>query len=226
MPRYAIYYAPEPGPLADFTAAWLGWNPAEGYTPGRPAIEGLPRAIDLITDAARKYGFHGTLKAPFRMATGCTQGALHAACTEMTAQMPPVLLDRVSLQTLGGFLALVPDGDTFALSYLAEQIVLALDMFRAPLTQAEIAKRRPESLTPRQRELLANYGYPYVLEQFQFHLTLTGSLSDRDLAATKAALTPHLMPLVPQPFIIRDLCLCAEGDDGLFRILHRYALTG
>lgn len=226
MVRYAVYYAPEPGALAGFTAAWLGWDPAQGRVPDGVTIDGLPGDIESITAAARKYGFHGTIKAPFCLQVGCTEGALQVACTELAASLAPVRLDGLSLHALGGFLALVPDGDATALSHLADQIVLGLEAFRAPLTPADIAKRRPETLTPRQRDLLATYGYPYVRDEFQFHLTLTGALSASDLAATKAALAPHLIPLLPRPFVIRDLCLCAEGTDGLFRILHRYALTG
>ena len=226
MPRYAIYYAPEAGPFADFSAAWLGWDAARGLAPPCLAIAGLPATAESITAQARRYGFHGTIKAPFRLHSGGTEGALHAACREMAQSLAPVALTGLSLHALSGFLALVPTGTTTALSRLAEQVMLALETFRAPLTAPEIASRRPESLTPRQRDLLDRYGYPYVLEEFQFHLTLTGALSHSDLAATKAALAPHLMPLLPRPFIIRDLCLCGEAEDGLFRILHRYALTG
>lgn len=226
MQRYAIYYAPDTGPLADFTAAWLGWDLARGQASPHPVIDGLPGDPATLTEAARKYGFHGTIKAPFRLHKGGTEGALNAACTALAAGLAPVRMDGLSLQALDGFLALMAEGDAHLLQRMASEVVLALEAFRAPLTAAEIARRRPESLTPRQRDLLARYGYPYVLEEFQFHLTLTGALSDSDLAATRAALTPHLTPLMPSPFVIRDLCLCAEGDDGMFRLLHRYALTG
>lgn len=226
MQRYAVYYAPEAGPLADFTAGWLGWDMAQGVEPPRRAIPGLPGDAESLTADARKYGFHGTIKAPFRLHGGCTEGALRGACAQMARSLAPVALQGLSLQALGGFLALVPAGNTPALSRLAKQVVLALETFRAPLTPAEITRRRPDSLTSHQRDLLTRYGYPYVLEEFQFHLTLTGALPARDLDATRAALAPHLLPLLPEPFLIRDLCLCGEGEDGLFRILHRYVLTG
>lgn len=226
MQRYAIYYAPNSGPFADFTAGWLGWDLARGIVPPRALVQGLPADAALLTEPARKYGFHGTLKAPFRMHEGRTEGDLHAACFALAQALGRVRLDGLMLQEIGGFLALIPKGETSALIQLASEVVVSLDSFRAPLSEAEISKRRPEALTSRQRDLLGRYGYPYVLEEFQFHLTLTGALSAGDLAATKTALTPHLAPLLPQPFILNDLCLCGEGDDGLFRILHRYALTG
>jgi putative phosphonate metabolism protein len=226
MKRYAVYYAPPPGPFADFTAGWLGWDVAHWLAPARPVVDGLPDDPEMLTEAARKYGFHGTIKAPFRLHGGCTGGVLQVACEKLAKTLAPVQLDGLSLQALGGFLALIPTGETAPLSALAAAVVQGLDAFRAPLTDAEIAKRRPENLTPRQRHYLSTYGYPYVLEEFQFHLTLTGSLSAADLAKTKAALAPHLLPLLPKPFIINYLCLCGEGDDGMFRILHRYTLTG
>lgn len=226
MQRYAVYYLPDAGPFADFTARWLGWDVACGAVTPPVAVAGLPDNAATLTAAARKYGFHGTIKAPFRLRNDCTEGALKVACAEIAASLPAVQMDGLVMQALGDFLALVPSGNTTTLSWLAESVVLALETFRAPLTPAEITRRRPETLTPRQRDLLTAYGYPYVLEQFQFHLTLTGALAAADLAATRLALAPQLLPLLPQPFVIRDLCLCAEGDDGLFRLLHRYALTG
>jgi putative phosphonate metabolism protein len=226
MKRYAVYYTPPPGLFADFTASWLGWDAAHGLAPARPKVDGLPGDLEILTEAARKYGFHGTIKAPFRLHGGCTGGVLQVACEKLAKTLAPVQLDGLSLAGLDRFLALVPTGETASLSALATAVVQGLDVFRAPLTEPEIAKRRPDRLTPRQRDYLSTYGYPYVLEEFQFHLTLTGALSAPDLAKTKAALTPHLMPLLPKPFIINDLCLCGEGDDGMFRVLHRYALTG
>lgn len=226
MQRYAIYVLPEAGPFADFTAQWLGWDVARGLIPARMAIEGLPGDAIKLTEGARRYGFHATIKAPFRLQDGCTEGALNATCKELAVSLAPISLEGLSLQALDGFLALIPFGETAGLLRMAEQIVLALEMFRAPLTADEIARRHPERLTQRQRELLANFGYPHVFEQFQFHMTLTGALSTSDLVITRSALAPHLNPLLPQPYVIRDLCLCGESEDGMFRLLHRYPLTG
>jgi Protein of unknown function (DUF1045) len=94
------------------------------------------------------------------------------------------------------------------------------------LTPAEIARRRPETLTPRQRALLDVWGYPYVMEEFQFHLTLTGPLSAADLATTAEALAPHLLPILPRPFALQEFCLCGEDDGGMFHIIRRYAFSG
>lgn len=221
--RFAVYYAPEAGPFADATAQWLGWDPVTGTEMAQPEL-----GVDLaaLTADPRKYGFHGTIKPPFRLADGVDAATLGTAVAALARSLSPVQMPGLQFLSLAGFLALVPTGDTAALSALAATVVTVLDPLRAPLTAAERARRRPDRLTPRQCDLLDHYGYPYVLEEFQFHLTLTGALPACDLAATRAALAPHLLPLLPEPFLIRDLCLCGEGEDGLFRILHRYVLTG
>ena len=92
--------------------------------------------------------------------------------------------------------------------------------------EAEIARRRPERLTPRQRALLDSYGYPFVMEEFRFHLTLTGPLDPWEIAPTESAIAAHFGATIPQPFQIKTLCLFGEAQDGTFHLLHRYALTG
>ena len=66
--RYAVYYAPPADdPLAVFGAGWLGWNAVEGALAQHPEIAALPAPVERITATPRKYGFHGTLKPPFRL---------------------------------------------------------------------------------------------------------------------------------------------------------------
>lgn len=222
--RFAIYYAPRPSALAEATAAWLGWDCQAGKPCG-PA-RGMPAFPAEVTLAPRKYGFHGTLKAPFRLAPGESRARLSDAVANLAARLPPVVLPGMSLRQIGGFLALTPDGEDATLSTLAARVVMDLEPFRAPLTTAEIAKRRPERLTQGQRAHLARWGYPYVLDAFQFHLTLTGDLPPDQARSVAKALTAWLEPLVPRPFAIEDLCLFGEAGDGQFHLLSRHALTG
>jgi len=224
--RYAIYWAPEAGQLADLTAAWLGWDAAAGRHLPHPQLVGLPRTAAELTETPRKYGFHGTIKPPFRLAPGRTAEGLHRAAADLCAALPPVTLAGLSLHRLGGFVALTPEGDQGDLAGLAARVVEGLDAFRAPPDAAEIARRRPERLTDRQRGHLARWGYPYVMEDFRFHLTLTGDLPDADAARVAAVLDPLLRPVLPRPFRVGSLCLFGQGEDGMFRLLHRYALSG
>lgn len=226
MQRYAIYYAPAPGDFADVTAAWLGWDAAGGRTVAHPQVAGLPAPVAVLTETPRKYGFHGTIKPPFHLADGTDADGLHDAVAALAARLAPVVLPGLQLVDLHGFVALTPLGDTGALAALAAEVVMTLDRFRAPPSPQEIARRRPDRMTERQRALLTQWGYPYVMDQFQFHLTLTGSLTAADSAATLQALRPLIGPLMPQPFVLADLALFGQGHDGMFRVLHRYPLMG
>lgn len=224
--RYAVYWAPAPGPLADFTAGWLGWDPAAGRAVAHPDLPGLPLPVAELTETPRKYGFHGTLKAPFRLAEGMTVEEPDAAAARLAARTAPVLLDGMRTARIGTFLALVPEGDATALNALAATLVAELDEFRAPLTAADLARRKADSLPPRQRELLERWGYPHVMEDFRFHLTLTGAFDADLLDALRERIDPLLVPLLPRPFAIDAVCLFGEAADGRFHLLHRYTLSG
>lgn len=224
--RFAIYYAPERGQLSRFTSEWLGWCPLAGMAKPHPEVLGLPMPVEEITATPRKYGFHGTIKPPFRLIEGTSREALEDAVAALAARIAPVRMDGLQLSQIGGFLALTPEGNTCELTALAAAVVEGLDSFRAPAPEAELERRRTAGLSKRQEALLLRWGYPYVMEEFRFHLTLTGKLSEEDARRTAAALDPVLTPLLPRPFEVKDLCLFGEAADGMFHQIHRYALTG
>ncbi|SFE37465.1 DUF1045 domain-containing protein [Roseivivax sediminis] len=224
--RYALYHAPETGAFADTLSRWLGWDSAAAAPRDHPDVPGLPRPVAEITARPRKYGVHATLKPPFRLAEGSTPEALAAEVEALAAERAPVRLPGLRLARIGPFLALVPDGETAALDALAGACVRDLDRHRALLTDEELARRRAGRLSDRQEALLAEFGYPYVMEEFRFHITLTGPLPPEELAATEAALGAWFAPLLPAPYRIASLCLFGEAPDGMFHLVHRYALTG
>ena len=96
----------------------------------------------------------------------------------------------------------------------------------APQVSAEIARRRPDTLTSRQRELLAIYGYPYVIDEFRFHLTLTGAMTPDDHAVVAPVAKAYFADVVPQPFLVGDICMMGEDAAGRFHVLTRCALSG
>ncbi|MEI4469923.1 DUF1045 domain-containing protein [Frigidibacter sp. MR17.24] len=223
--RYAVYWAPPAGDLADFTARWLGWDAAAGRERAHPALPGLPQPVAELTDTPRKYGFHGTLKPPFRLVDGADPARLCAAVERLAAGLAPVRLQGLRLARLGRFLALVPEGDTAGLAALAATLVRELDPWRAPLTTEDILRRHAARLNPGQKALLDRWGYPYVMDEFRFHLTLTGALADEaEAEAVAVALEPEIAPYLPRPLEIEDICLFGEAEDGRFHILHRYPL--
>lgn len=219
--RFAIYYLPPAGPLADFGATWLGWDVVTGRDVAQFDLPGLHD----VTMTPRKYGFHGTLKAPFRLKVGQTLGGLDHRLAAMAGSLMPAVCDGLQLTPLGRFLALTPQGQMDGLQRVAEACVRALDDFRAPAEEAELARRRKVGLTDRQETLLGRWGYPYVFEEFRFHLTLTGRLIEEETAFWTQAVEQYLPPL-PAPFVMDQIALCGERSDGRFELIHRYTLAG
>ena len=225
--RYAVFWAPQAGSgLARFGAAWLGWDAEAGCDVAQPDVP-LPRPLDQITSTPRRYSFHGTLKPPFRLAEGTDAAALDHATRELAARIAPVTAPGLTPSAGLGFLALMPTAPDPALDALAAACTRGLDRFCAPSDPAELAQRRARGLTPRQDTNLTRWGYPYVLDDFRFHLTLSGRLRPGEAAAlieaVNALAAPHLEPVLH----IDDLCLFGDpGGGGGFRLLRRYPLTG
>ena len=85
---------------------------------------------------------------------------------------------RLAPAILGSFVALVPAEPAPALRALADAAVRRFEAFRAPLDPADRDRRLAGGLTERQRDHLLRWGYPYVFEEFFFHMTLSGPLCD------------------------------------------------
>lgn len=179
-PRYAIYFAPEAGSVLDrFGAELLGYDVHQGTDVPFPSGIELPSDWHEITQDPRKYGFHATLKAPMALAPGKTEGELIAACAVFAGAPRTIPVIKPVVDVINGFIALVPDVASADLERLAADCTSEFEPFRAPLTEQDRARRNPSKLTPRQRDLLDRWGYPYVFEEFRFHMTLTGRLDVR-----------------------------------------------
>jgi putative phosphonate metabolism protein len=180
FPRYAIYYASAQGSALDqFGAEMLGYDAWIGAALPFPdsVVEKVPDWRELSEDP-RKYGFHATLKAPISLADDETESELLAACADFADQKRPIPVIAPVVGSISGFIAVIPEAPTSELELLAAESVRVFDSFRAPLTMQDRARRKPHKLTPRQVEYLDRWGYPYVMEEFRFHMTLTGRLSE------------------------------------------------
>ncbi len=178
FPRYAIYYAAaRDSDLDRFGAQLLGydaWTGADLCFPNG-LLQAEPNWRELSEDP-RKYGFHATLKAPFSLVSHETEAGLCAACASFAEKPRPIPMIRPIVDSISGFTAVIPAERSAELDALAADCVTRFDDFRAPLTQADRARRNPHKLTPRQCDHLDRWGYPYVMEEFRFHMTLTGRL--------------------------------------------------
>lgn len=227
--RYALYVAPpEDHPLSRAAMAWLGRNAFTGAVLPAPDHEGLSRQEwQGYTCDPRRYGFHATIKAPFRPAEGKTEQDLIEAVAAFAATQRSFAIPRLALAAIGPFFALVEDEPGEALARFAEAVVTRFEPFRAPLTGEDYARRRPERLTLRERELLDRFGYPYVLDQFQFHMSLTGPVPEERAEAVKTLLAGHFRAFIGKPLDISHLALFRERSAGAdFEVLRLFPLGG
>jgi len=178
-PRYAIYFVPASDTaLYRFGAAALGYNCFTGTDSA--TIDALPvdaGAWRELTREPRRYGFHATLKAPFRLAAGRTEAELIGEFVEFSATIDSAPAIEPAVCLLQHFVAIVPMTVGAGLDRLAASCVKHFDGFRAPLTSADRSRRLAAHLTARQVGHVERWGYPYVFEDFRFHMTLTSALS-------------------------------------------------
>ncbi|WP_375450285.1 DUF1045 domain-containing protein [uncultured Devosia sp.] len=213
--RYAIYHAPmATGALWERASTWLGRDAANGDVFEGP-VAGIDRDRLLnLTQSANRYGFHATIKAPMALAEGALPEDLHASLRSFTAGHAPVEMGAMRLALIDGFIAIVPGERRETLQDFAARVVEEFEPFRAPMSLKDRAARVAKGLTPRQEELLDGYGYPYVFEQFQLHMTLTDRLGDADRDEIFAAASTWFGPLLEKPMVLDSLTLFEEPERG------------
>jgi putative phosphonate metabolism protein len=224
-PRYAVYFAPPDRSLLwQLGCSWLGRDAQRDCALERPRLSGLvPARIADLTAAPRLYGFHATLKPPFALAAGCAADDLHAALAGFARQRAPFPLPPLEVGMLAGFIALRPIAASGALDALARDCVVELDRWRAPPDPAELARRRAAGLSARQEALLARYGYPYVLDEFRFHITLTDRVPPQEAQSLRELLAEHFADALRQPIAAEGICLFVQERPGApFALTRRY----
>ncbi|AOG08570.1 DUF1045 domain-containing protein [Agrobacterium sp. RAC06] len=222
--RYALYFAPcADAPLSQTAAAWLGRDAFTGIEHPRTAETDFPAEdLDALTADPRRYGFHATLKAPFHLAEGVSEADLLAEFAAFAAKTASLEVPSVIIGQLGPFFALVPERQHAPLQTFAASVVEAFEPFRAPLSQADIERRKPDGLPPRQRENLMRWGYPYVFDEFRFHMTLTGPVSDAQSPAMANVLNLRFAEFNGRPLRIDGLALFVEPERGAPFLVHSW----
>jgi putative phosphonate metabolism protein len=226
-PRYAIYYAPAADdPLWRFGSHCIGYDAYTGADRPFPETSAIPRQSWLTwTQEPRRYGFHGTLKAPFHLADGASEAALIESVAQFASARNAFWLPDVDVRAISQFVAITPLTPKAELQDLARDCVTTFDRFRAPPGEADLARRLSSPLTARQMELLDAWGYPYVMEQFRFHMTLTSSLPDVERALVVAELGRRYREEVGRTRLLIDgLALFRqETRESRFRLTQRFA---
>ncbi len=222
--RVAIYYAPAlVDPLWSLGAEWLGRDPESNAPVEQPDIEGLPE----FTADARMYGFHATLKPPMALRAGMTWDALVTEAEDLASRIAPFDLPRLKVADLHGFLAVVDAEPSPALRALADACVTDLDHFRAPPDGAELARRRRSKLSDAQDANLVRWGYPYVLDAWFFHMTLTRRLNAEEHLAIRPEAEAMFAQTLQAARRVTEICLYAQPIPGAaFVVAERLPLKG
>lgn len=214
--RYAIYYTP---PIYDglsvAAASWLGRNVYSGEAPEAPSVAGFSRQeLAFHTAVPRRYGFHGTIKAPFLLHSETSEAALLKTLMHFASTVTPFEIPRMEIARLGEFYGLAPSGPCDEMNHLAASVVQAFDTFRAPLSDVEIERRDPDRLTAPQFSNLHRWGYPYVMDEYRFHMMLTGPVHPNLNIRFETALREFFGPLLNEPVKISSLALFIEPEAG------------
>ncbi|GLQ86855.1 DUF1045 domain-containing protein [Dyella flagellata] len=211
--RYAVYFCPTAGSeLGTFGHDWLTTDAIAGIAAER---------LRTLTSNVHRYGWHATLCAPFALAEQASYDELRSQVADIAQHTQTIELP-LHLQRLAGFLALRPSADERDINRLAEQCTRRLKALRAPTTEAAW-QRRAAKLDATELALFRQFGYPYVLDRYRFHLTLCAAASEEEESALRAWLSPRVASLPPAR--IDALTICREAEPGQpFEPFERFAL--
>jgi hypothetical protein len=226
--RHAAYFAPALNSQAwDLGSQWLGRCASNSTHLEQPRFENISSELfDQLTYTPRLYGWHATLKAPFELNTNTRLEELRTAFKQLAHNTEGTFHLPLKLIELGDFLALVPSQPSTELQKFAAMCVQELHSFALPLSESELQRRTGAGLTARQKELLNEWGYPFVMDQFQFHLTLSGSLKHVDHQVKenlKTAAQSWFAPLLENGLLIDSVSwFTQDKKNGDFRWVERF----
>lgn len=228
--RYAVYFAPNVEQQWWAQASqWLGRCAVSQQMNVQPLVAGVSaKRFAELTEHPRRYGFHATLRAPFVLTSQYQPADLIDRVNLLCQDLKPFVLPRLQVTLLDQFLALVPERNAAQATRLEEQCVTVLNDYAEPLGPDELSRRRSAGLSAQEDALLLRWGYPYVLERFRFHCSLTGSLasaSSQEISALTQAAHQHFDQL--PPCLFDSLAIFVEPTRGAdFVLLQQCPLMG
>ncbi len=182
----------------------------------------VPQISD-ITKTPRKYGFLGNLKPAFKLSEQQRLEDLQHSLEQFANQMTTVVCSELKYTILRDYIALAAQGNNEAIGNLAAKCVIEFDRFRANATDADLTLDWASGLTARQKNMVADWGNPFVLDEFRFHLPLTNPLPAETWTYWTEVLKEHL-PELPQPLLIDSISLIGERANGYFELIENFRL--
>jgi putative phosphonate metabolism protein len=214
--RYAIYFAPAPETaLHVLGSQWLGRDSVSGEYFDQPSIADMPASrLKELTSEPRRYGFHATLKPPFHLKPGMTIDGLLDATRAFAQTQQPYAVNMV-LRQFSDFFALMQGQSKAETRALAAAAVSELDPFRALPSERDLERRRKPGLSGAQETLLQRWGYPYVMNEFRFHMTLTKRVTaEGEAAIMRPALHDHFAAIFEALQTIDAIAVFREAAPG------------
>ena len=222
--RYAIYYVPSENSELDlFGKCWLGWDPYKGVETTKSDLSKLPsfKKFSSLVLTPKQYGFHGTIKAPFRLKNEYTYNDLENKVREISKQIHSFYFDQLIIKKLGNFIGLIPTNN-LKINAVSNKFVEELDYLRDELSESEIKKRKPHKLTSNQKQMLFKWGYPYVFNEFKFHLTLTSKLNVVEIDEVFRSLQNILKQVNLNKISFNNICIFGQKNDEKFYFVKRF----
>jgi hypothetical protein len=232
--RYAIYYAPpKESSLEEFGRYWFGWDPLNAkLINNKRRINYLNRFgiknlinIDKNVLIAKKYGFHGTLIPPFKLNKNYSTNTLFKKTEEIAKKLKKFKFYKFKLKKINNFYAFVQNKKNNNINKLSNRLVRELFKFRSPLTKKEIDRRNPSKLSKLQLNILYKWGYPYLMSEFNFHMTLASEVTGNKLYLELKKIERNKEIILNEINNFDKIYIFGENQKGMFENLENFSLS-
>ena len=232
--RYAIYYAPpKESSLEEFGRYWFGWDPLNAkLINNKHRINYLNRFgiknlinIDKNVLIPKKYGFHGTLIPPFKLNKNYSTNTLFKKTEEIAKKFKKFKFYKFKLKKINNFYAFVQNKKNNNINKLSNRLVRELFKFRSPLTKKEIDRRNPSKLSKLQLNILYKWGYPYLMSEFNFHMTLASEVTGNKLYLELKKIERNKEIILNEINNFDKIYIFGENQKGMFENLENFSLS-
>lgn len=217
-PRYALYYIPRyQDELYKIGSQIIGYSIEEGSILSSPHQTKYNKSVS-------KYGLHGTLVAPFN--TLLTQEDLLQFVTSVCSKISELQIGFLKVYRMPRqYIALIPDHLESTLNELDNYLVRQIHQIRLPICQQNIPNHT--DLSEQYVQNILKWGYKYVFDDFNFHITLTDVINDEQMLNQEFyTIKNNLKQALNKTIILDSVCLVRQDkSQEPFKIIKRINLS-